>query len=69
MAQEGSRPEEDGPVNINYGCTNTHIYLGFTRATNHILLTTEQADAMIAALQQTKVDFAAHQAKLAAKQN
>ena len=39
---------EELPLQFHHGHTDTQIYVQFTRPVNNILLTPEQADAMIA---------------------
>ena len=55
-------PRQEGPLNISYGHNGTLLVMQFTRTTDHVTLTTRQADDMIAALQQVKVKLAEYQA-------
>lgn len=56
MAQE----LETGPLHIQHGHTDTHVIVKFTRATDHLLLTPQQADDFCATVQSSKAKLAAH---------
>lgn len=63
QARRHSKPAQNGPLNINYGHNGTFVVMQFTRPSDHITLTPQQADDMIAALQKVKLMLAEHQEK------
>lgn len=50
-------------LKINYGHSHTHVIVQFSRATDNVHLTPEEAKAMVATLSSTLEHLAAHQAK------
>ncbi len=58
-------PQQDGPVNINYGHNGTYVVLQFTKVTAQIVLSVKQTDDMLEALQKVKAMLIEHQAKAA----
>lgn len=54
---------ETGPMQIRHGHTDTHIFVQFSRITQDLALTPEQADAFCAAVQESKKRLAEHRAK------
>lgn len=52
---------ESGPLNIHHGHTDTHVLVKFTRATDHLLLTPNQAEDFIRAMRESMAKLAAHQ--------
>lgn len=50
-AQPVAQKLETGPLQIQHGHTDNQVFIGFTRVVDHILLTPAQAEAFIAAVQ------------------
>ena len=54
---------EELPLQFHHGHTDTQIYVQFNRPVNNILLTPEQADAMITCITKSKAMLLEHLAK------
>ena len=44
---------EQGPMQIQHGHSDTQVFIGFGRLTDHVLLSPAQAEAFLAAVQHT----------------
>lgn len=53
---------ESGPMHIQHGHTDTQILVKFTRVTDHLLLTPQQAEDFIKAVRDSMQKLADHQA-------
>lgn len=51
-------PVQDQPLSIHYGHNGSQLVMKFTRMTDHVTLTQQQADDMIEALQTCKAALA-----------
>lgn len=51
---------ESGPLQIHHGHTDTQVFIKFSRVTEHLLLTPQQADDLITAVQNSKKMLAEH---------
>lgn len=51
-----------GPLNMEYGHSDTQLLVRFSRPTDHVWLTPQQADEMVAAIQGVKEKLLARQA-------
>lgn len=60
-------PMEQGPLQIHHGHTDTHVLMRFSRQTDHVMLTPEEADAIVRAIGNSQRSLKAHQELLAQK--
>jgi len=54
---------EQGPMQIQHGHNGEQVYVGFGRMTDHVFLTPAQAEAFVAAVQNSLAKLREHQAK------
>lgn len=54
---------DSGPMQIHHGHTDTHVLVQFSTLVQNLILTPEQADAFIAAVQESKKKLAEYRAK------
>lgn len=52
---------ESGPLHIQHGHTDSQVIIKFTRVTDHLLLTPQQVEDFIAAVQNSLKQLAEHQ--------